>query len=268
MIATRNCSFGTLSELDLDGDCVFSEQDLGGYCDFGFPVGHLVAQEARHRTPEPRTTKLDAVIHAFDRVFDGSDIVTARLLAACRAHLELLRAGGVSLRLVALDLEANLSKAEALVATAPRECRTLASLLELERGRGLHDGNVLRDASAAMGLLWIRRSLAFQSHLYDAFLPAGGRHPREAAAEAYAEHLSPYHGWLLRRVFPTSLSRLPARAACLAAFGEVEAGAALGPEGASRIARKVRALTGALAPLLAAWKESFERLDLEDTRRA
>lgn len=259
MIATREHSYGALSELELDG-----------YCDFGVPVGHIVARESR-RGPPPdlRATQLDAVIRAFGRVFDGrGDIVTARLLAACRAHLALLlRAGGAALRLVAMDLESNLCKAEALVRTAPRECRTLTSLLALERRRDVHRGNRLRDASAAMGLLWIRRSLAFQAHLYAAaFAPAGGRAPREAAAEAYAAHLSPYHGWLLRRVFPTSFAQMPARDACIAAFGEV-AVAELDPERDSTITRKVRALTGTLEPLLAAWKESFERLDLEDTRR-
>ena len=49
-------------------------------------------------------------------------------------------------------------------------------------------------------------------------------------------------------------------------FGEVEV-AALDREQEATITKKVRALIGTLAPLLDAWKESFEKLDLEDTRR-
>ena len=52
MIANRNYSFGTLSELDLDG-----------YCDFGFPIGHIVAWEFSNRNElDHRSTKLDEVI--------------------------------------------------------------------------------------------------------------------------------------------------------------------------------------------------------------
>ena len=117
-----------------------------------------------------RSSKLDEVIRAFAKVYKGGDIDTAKLLKARRAHLELMRSGGAALCLVAKDLENNLEKVESLFRRRPKECKTLLSMLELERGSNIHDGNVLRDTSAAMGLLWIRRSLAFQSHLYDALI--------------------------------------------------------------------------------------------------
>ena len=252
MLAHRDCSYGTLSELELEG-----------YCDFGFPIGHLVARQADLRATN---TQLDEVIRAFARVFDGRDIVTARLLAACRAHLALMHSAGAALRLVARDLEGNLRKVEGRVRTSPEACRTLTSLLELERQSEAHDGNVLADASAAMGLLWIRRSLAFQSHLYDAFVPAGALHPKEAALEAYTEHLSPYHGWMLRKIFGTLFSGMPGRDACMAVFGGVTVHE-LDRDKEHTIAEKVRALTGTLKPLLEALKDSFEKLNLEDTRR-
>lgn len=264
--------------------------ELDGYCDFGFPIAHDAAawelgnKLAAATTPtttlprvstsklDLRSSKLDEVVRTFARVFDGKEIQTAELLGAIRAHLELMRSGGAALRLVAKDLEANLGKVEALFERSPEECKTLRSLLELERESDVHEGNVLQDPSAAIGLLWIRRSLAFQSRLFKSLvLPSddgggSGRHPKDAACEAYDEHLSPYHGWMLRTVFPASLSQMPHRAVFLSKFGEVEM-EDLDEEVQANIARKLRALVGTLEPLIEAWRDCFERLDFEDTRR-
>lgn len=273
MIAERQIhsfSNGTLSELELDG-----------YCDFGFPIGHHGATWVNNAATLPRvssskldlrSSKLDEVIRAYAKVFEDSHIGTAQLLKALRAHLELMRSCGTALCLVAKDLESNLTKVEAVYKRSPKECKTLISLLELERESDIHDGNVLQEKSAAMGLLWIRRSLAFQSHLFElALVPSENgepqrEHPKDAAYDAYDEHLSPYHGWMLRKVFPASLSQIPHRNVFMSKFGEVEM-QDLDHEVESKIIRKLRALLGTLEPLLSKWKDSFVELDLEDTRR-
>mmetsp|Transcript_39312 Transcript_39312/g.94596 ORF Transcript_39312/g.94596 Transcript_39312/m.94596 type:complete len:290 (+) Transcript_39312:240-1109(+) len=275
---------------------MLNELEIDGYCDFGFPIGHGASWEFANNnnkldTNNPatlprvssskldlRSSKLDEVTRTFAKVLVGNDIDTAKLLKACRAHLELMKIGGAALCLVARDLENNLRKAEAVFARCPGRCKTLASLLELEREAGIHDGNVLRESSAAMGLLWIRRSLAFQSRLYElSLVPSGDRddglgpprrrlHPKDAAYDSYEEHLSPYHGWMLRRVFPASLSQMPHRDVFLSKFGEVEM-EDLDDEVRSKIVRKLRALIGTLEPLIGRWKESFVEFDLEDIRR-
>lgn len=262
MIATA-VSNGTLSELELDG-----------YCDFGFPNVNTAAYELAATLPrisssklDLRSSKLDEVIRTFAKVYDGHSIDTAKLLKAIRAHLELMKSGGAALCLVAKDLENNLHKVLTLYKKSPKECKTLASLLSLERDSDIHDGNHLQDASAAMGLLWIRRSLAFQSHLwYESLVTSDGPHPKDAAYEAYEEHLCPYHGWMLRTVFPASLSQMPHREVFLSKFGEVEI-EDLDHENESKIIRKLRALVSTLKPLIKAWEDTFEELDLEDTRR-
>lgn len=139
-------------------------------------------------------------------------------------------------------------------------------MLELERESDIHNGNVLKDPSAAMGLLWIRRSLAFQSRLFESLLPSDGLHPKDAAISAYHDHLYPYHGWMLRSIFPTSLSQMPHREVFLSTFGEIDL-QDLGEDEETKITRKLRALISTLDPLLAVWKDSFIELDLEDTRR-
>ncbi|KAL7534666.1 hypothetical protein ACHAWF_004914 [Thalassiosira exigua] len=212
--------------------------------------------------------KLDDVCRTFSSVIrSGGEVDTARLLRACRAHVVLMKTGGSSLRLVARDYEGNVKKAERAYRASRKEsgCASLASLLESERERGAHRGSELGERSGAMGLLWIRRSLQFQSELY-ASLARGEVRPRDAAREAYDRHLSPYHGWALRRVFPASLSAMPEREAFLAKFAGVEADE-LDDERVRTVAKKLRSLVATWDPLLGAWRGEYERLGLEDTRR-
>lgn len=278
---------------------------------------------------ELQSSRLDEVVRSFARAFATNcpggrpEIDATMLLRACRAHLELMRVGGSALCLVAKDLENNLRKAEAVFVRYSstlsssssdhsrssngssndndNEFITLTSLLEYERNTpGVHDGNILGETSAAMGLLWIRRSLAFQSHLFESLIPTPSRDcsrrssredyhgeekddedidgrnnggggaimtPRNAADEAYQLHLAPYHGWILRRVFPASLSQMPHRNVFLSKFGEVEVNELDDMDVEYKIVRKLQALVSTLEPLLMLWKDSFERLNLEDTRR-
>ncbi|KAL7495880.1 hypothetical protein ACHAWT_004213 [Skeletonema menzelii] len=218
---------------------------------------------------------LDEVLRAFQNVLNGNDIDTSQLLKACRAHLKLMKSGGASLRLVAKDLESNLLKAETPFMKAPKQGKTLYSLLESERHSGIHEeGNLLANESAAMGLLWIRRSLAFQLDLFESSLVSEkgkdpdqeGPHPRDAAYEAYAKHLSPFHGWALRKVFPASLSQMPDREAFIAKFGEVSL-EELTDEYDREIVNKLKSLVAAWDPLISSWEKDFERLDLEDMRK-
>ena len=176
-----------------------------------------------------------------------------------------MKSAGSSLRLVAKDLESNVSKVERVYKSSPKDCRTLSSLLELERSRGMHDRNRLKDPSAAMGLLWIRRSLAFQCDLYSS-LTSRSMHPKEAAMLAYTKHLKPYHGWALSKLFTASLTQMPVREAFIAKFGGVDMNE-LNEQLDGEVAKKLRLLTAVWDPLLNCWKEDFERLDMEDVRR-
>lgn len=178
-----------------------------------------------------------------------------------------MKSGGSSLRLVAKDLEANVQKAERVFKKqSPKESKCLSSMLECEKESGIHNGNELQEKSAAMGLLWIRRSLAFQLDLYSALIHANDVHPRDAAYDAYSKHLSPFHGWALRKVFPASLSQMPDRSVFIAKFGGIKV-EELNDEYDKMIAKKLKSLVNTWDPLISSWKEEFERLGLEDTRR-
>ena len=229
-----------------------------------------------------KSTKLDEVCQTFSSVLrSGNDIDTAQLLKACRAHVALMRTGGPSLRLVAKDLESNVQKAENAFRQSPHNTRTLSSLLESERISGIHNGSNLAEKSAAMGLLWIRRSLDFKLDLYACIASSSSSNdgsgvgggtittstsPRDAAYMAYTKHLSPYHGWALRKVFPASLSHMPDRQTFLAKFGGIKIDE-LTDDYSRDISRKLRSLIATWKPLLSSWKDEFDRLGLEDMRR-
>ncbi|KAL9186121.1 hypothetical protein ACHAXT_005359 [Thalassiosira profunda] len=210
---------------------------------------------------------LDDVLKAFKSVLNGSEVDMAQLLKACRAHLLLMKSGGTVLRVIAKDLEGNIDKAETMFKKLRKEDRRyLASLLEVERASGIHEGNSLQSESAAAGLLWIRRSLAFQLDLYASLIPANGRHPKDAAMDAYYKTLSPYHGWMLQKAFPLSFSSMPDRTVFLAKFGGRE------PDDLDEayerdVVKKLKALVATWEPIIDVWSNEFERLDLEDPRR-
>lgn len=101
---------------------------------------------------------------------DRPEIETEKLLKAIRKLKDSMNAVGQDRN--AAEIERNLQKIQSLYRIAPKSRReTLRSLLEYEKELGVHgpDGR-LKDPSGAMGLLWIRRSLAFQERMYSLIL--------------------------------------------------------------------------------------------------
>ena len=78
-------------------------------------------------------------------------------------------------------------------------CASLRGLLQTESASGIHKaGGVLADPSAAIALLWMRRSLQFLVHLLHE-LCEPGTSVAAAMRAAYDAHLEPYHGWVLKQ---------------------------------------------------------------------
>ncbi|EJK62472.1 hypothetical protein THAOC_16919 [Thalassiosira oceanica] len=210
--------------------------------------------------------KLDDVCTNFSAVMTGGEIDTAQLIKACRAHLSLVKSGGRALGLVAKDLECNVNKAEHVFKQS-RGGGTLSSLLRNERDAGAHNGSELHEDSAAMGLLWIRRSLAFQCDLYSEIAqPGSSQPPKHAACRSYVKHLAPFHGWMLQKVFPASLTQMSSREAMVSKFAGVALDD-LDSEVDREVSRKLKSLVSIWRPLIDVWESDFERLGLEDVRR-
>lgn len=211
-------------------------------------------------------TQLFKVATSFENVLSsgGQHVDVDELLRACKVFAKIIRDIGHTS--AARDMENNICKAEATYRAAPPDQRhSLALLLQLERDSGIHgEGGKLSDPSAAMGLLWLRRSLAFQSEMYRAILKS--KDPSDAARDAYRLHLQPFHGWALRQLFSVSFSSMPRRdiLAKLGGFqsqkfGDIEERATV---------EDLKWLVSVWQPILTQWQRTFEELGLEDVRRA
>jgi len=168
----------------------------------------LIAQTQTHSCVKTHSS-VHTQVHDLSRTFaavceeERGEIDTAQLLEALRQAEATLRRAGQHTN--AKDLSNNIKKIEAAYSQAPMGVReTMASLLQYEKDLGVHEapGN-LSDKSAAMALLWVRRNIAFQHHLYSSVL--NGKAPKEAAVEAYHNELEPFHGWTLRKISTVAL---------------------------------------------------------------
>ena len=198
------------------------------------------------------------------------DLDLAAVLAAFEASMTVMGALGPAMLLVTKNDAANIAKVRAALAErggggggGGGGSGTVRALLEREIADGVHTlngedegeggsfsssggggGVVLADPSAAMGLLWLARSLHFLVAATDqlrqkgeaeldaetAAAAAGGattfgggdmfEDPMAGALRlAYAESLEPYHGWMLRKTLQLASSQAPSYPAVLQLWG-------------------------------------------------
>lgn len=89
---------------------------------------------------------------------------------------------------------------------------TLYELLHNEAKTGLHPALPrLKEKSAAMGLLWVRRQMYYQTCLFENVLlvPSKFASGRDAIAAAYKQVYDPYHGWAVQKIFNYSFQAAP-----------------------------------------------------------
>lgn len=69
----------------------------------------------------------------------------------------------------------------------------------------------LKEKSAAMGLLWVRRQFEYQARLFENILkvPSAFRSSRDAVLAAYNQVYDPYHGWAVQKIFSYSFQAAP-----------------------------------------------------------
>lgn len=234
-----------------------------------YVVAHAPAEEFAAADVSDVTLAVDAALLAIaceatstlpavtTRFAAAGDLGAAAILDACDAFLGVLAALGPAMALGVKDFRANAAKARRHAAPS------LAASLRAEK-RAHKPGGVLKDPSVAVGFLWLRRTLAFQVGINRYALAADGPVALAAAAKrAYADELEPVHGWLLRGVFGAALNNVPAWDAYLVAVAP-QVPAEYRP---AVVRRDLEAFNAALVPLLAAWKQLFIDLDLEDVRR-
>lgn len=221
--------------------------------------------DASLRGRPPKHRRLHHLSEVFDRVWIGPDIHTERLLKACQVFENTLKETGP--QAVRRDFCGNLLKAKVLVNNAKsqrlRVKTNIGALLEYERETmNIHVGNKLKDPSGAVGLLWMRRSLEFQTELYSGLIK--GKIPRDAALAAYRTQLQPFHGPVLCRFYTTFFRyKMPARDPMLRRLG----GLSDTDHQEEIVIKDLRLLVRTWRPILDKWKSYFVELGMEDTRR-
>jgi Glycolipid transfer protein (GLTP) len=95
----------------------------------------------------------------------------------------------------------------------PLRTPTLRELLSYEVETGVHPANRLprlKEKSAGMGLLWVRRQLAYQTQIFDNVLDME-RFPsmKDAVGAAYTEVYNKFHGWAVQKIFNYSFQSAP-----------------------------------------------------------
>jgi len=90
--------------------------------------------------------------------------------------------------------------------------RSLRDLLEAERRSGMHQpGGVLADPSAAIAMVWLRRSLTFQNSTMEGMVGDRSATVSTLAREAYRTHLETFHNFWLKQTFRAGLAAMPKR---------------------------------------------------------
>ena len=96
------------------------------------------------------------------------------------------------------------------VVTSP----TLRDMLQYEVDTNVHDNSKLprlKEKSAAMGLLWVKRQLVYQTAMFNNVMDVPSRFgsSREAVQAAYDEVYGDLHGWAVQKIFSYSFQAAP-----------------------------------------------------------
>lgn len=89
---------------------------------------------------------------------------------------------------------------------------TLRELLEHEADIEAHSRLPrLKEKTAAMGLLWVRRQLHYQTSIFNNILqvPRSYATSKDAVSAAYSEVYGNYHGWAVQKIFNYSFQAAP-----------------------------------------------------------
>ena len=142
---------------------------------------------------------------------------------------------------------------------------TLRAVLSAERAQGMHAPGKLADPSAAVALLWMHRSLAFQHGMLEGLCSKRESKLSEVAREAYTKHLEANHSWLLKNTFKMSLSSMPTRDELYARLAPRMRTA---DEREQICLQEIREFSLAAGPVVQAIRSIFEELGLSDDKKA
>lgn len=203
-----------------------------------------------------------------------TEMRTEAMIEAFTATLTIMETFGPLMGLAVKNDQANLDKVKtawtALGAADPERCATVRGLLETEKGTGIHKpGGVLSDPSAAIALVWMRRSLEFQTAVLDALHTDRSSGLSKIGRDAYGAHLEQFHNFWLKNTFRAGLAAMPNRGEFLVKLAaELQENGIKEEELEAICYSEMAELVELQQKAIAALRKLFVELDLEDNRRA
>lgn len=145
-----------------------------------------------------------------------SDLDIDAIMDAGETFIEVCRVfGGPFAALTVHEARMNLDKIKEGMREVGAAGSSLKSVLFSEVRSGMHGaGGVLKDPSAAMGILWLIRFIAFWEEICSLRSklqpPADAATPlRGTVEDAYSRCLQPYHGWVTQKAFEMAFHASP-----------------------------------------------------------
>lgn len=206
----------------------------------------------------------EAAIQAFNQ--DDRDIHVGRLLSACERLEGTMRRIGFNQG--AKDIGGNIRKIRQLYSMAPPSQRdSMPDLLRYEMEMGVHDDSNgvrrIKDPSAAMGFLWLGRTLNYQNDMFRLMIDEN-EEPYHAARRAYDQDLKPHHSWAVQKICKAAMTTLKPmkKISVLSSLGGFEEDA-YGQQENEATHRDLHQMMDSWKPLLNRWKKVFSDLELE-----
>jgi len=215
-----------------------------------------------------------SAIQAFNQ--DDNNIHVGKLLTACERLEDTMRKIGFTQG--AKDIGGNIRKIRNMYNIAPPSQRdSMPLLLRYEMEIGVHNdennnnnsgggGSGIRrmkDPSAAIGFLWLGRTLNYQYDLFRLMLDEN-EDPYNAARRAYEQDLKQHHSWAVQKVCQAAMVTLkPMRkTAVLSSLGGFEEDR-FGQQEHDATHRDLNEMMNSWKPLLCRWRKVFSDLELE-----
>ena len=236
-----------------------------------------LAWRAALRDPRDREDKDTESEYESSDVYGSAVEVEIRvepMLEAFISSLQILETFGPLLSLAVKNDTANCEKVRAaweVLSSAgdAQRCSTLRGLLEAERASGIHKaGGVLADPSAAIALVWMRRSLEFQNGVLDGMHSDRASVLSNVAREAYKTHLEGFHNFWLKNTFRAGLSAMPGREDFVQRLLPLHDDGRPPEERITQCYAEVADLVEVQQKVIATMRTLFVELDLEDNRKA
>ncbi len=154
-----------------------------------------------------------------ESLLGDDDVDIKRFVSACRAFIAIISKCGtfaaVSVREAVINLE-KIEAAQSNLASLGPAAISLDALFKHEVASGMHGaGGVLKDASGAMGVLWMCRVLTFWEQVcLLRTVPKPMDNTQEDSLsttlkQAYDHALLPHHGWVTQKAFEVAIATAP-----------------------------------------------------------